>query len=208
MGYVSTPTSVLSFIGKSLPPSVWSSGVLYLPKPLTDAHKDILNDNGWMQSYQPTGGKEQGGQSPKDAKDHLVNRFLNSSARMQFVCADPLDEQTAVRNMVLDQLGDGNIFLLDLAAGNGAGTLALLSFLCELRIQRSIPKLPLNVSIVGVDYSENALEFYANLLERLTPWLSSAGIYVSLATHSCDIRVSGVVSEVLESFFPVQSKTA
>lgn len=190
-----------SFVGKNLPISVWNSKVLYLPEPLATAHKNFLNDKGWMSAYQPGLGGGTGGQSSKEAQDHVINRFLNSAARMQFVCADPGDEQPEVREMVLDQLGDGHIYLLDLAAGNGAGTLAMLSLLCELRAQKSVPKLPLNVSIVGVDYSADALNFYADLLSRITPWFETSGINISLSLALCDLTISGEFSEELESFF-------
>lgn len=190
-----------SFSGKNLPISVWNSNVLYLPAPLAAAHKDFLNTKGWMSSYQPSQNGGTGGQSAQEAQDHVINRFLNSAARMQFVCADPHDAQPEVREMVLDQLGDGHIHLLDLAAGNGAGTLAMLSLLCELRAQKAVPKLPLNVSIVGVDYSANALTFYADLLGRISPWFETSGINISLSLAHCDLSVSGEFSEVLESFF-------
>lgn len=190
-----------SFSGKDLPISVWDSGVLYLPDALSAAHKDFLNDRGWMSAYQPGLGGGFGGQSTPEAQDHVINRFLNSAARMQFVCADPSDEQPEVREMVLDQLGDGHIYLLDLAAGNGAGTLAMLSLLCELRAQKTIPKLPLNVSIIGVDYSADALNYYADLLGRITTWLETNGINISLSLSLCDLTVTGEFNEVLESFF-------
>lgn len=190
-----------SFLGKDLPLSVWNSKVLYLPAPLAAAHKDFLNNKGWMNSYQPNQNGGIGGQSAQAAQDHVINRFLNSAARMQFVCADPDDAQPEVREMVFDQLGDGHIHLLDLASGNGAGTLAMLSLLCELRAQKAVPKLPLNVSIVGVDYSADALNFYADLLGRVSPWFETSGINISLSLALCDLTVSGEFSEVLESFF-------
>jgi len=193
-------TPFVSFEGKDLPTSVWTSKVLHLPEPLAAAHKDFLNDKGWMTAYQPVLSGGSGGKSAEEAQDHVINRFLNSAARMQFVCADPCDEQPEIREMVLDQLGDGHILLLDLAAGNGAGTLAMLSLLCELREKKSIPKLPLNVSIVGIDYSPDALNFYAEMLGRITPWFEASGINIFLSLAVCDLTVSGDFSEEMESF--------
>ncbi len=190
-----------SFFGKDIPNSVWNSGVLYIPEVLSRAHKEFLLDNDWMTAYQPSLGGGVGGESAADAQNHVINRFLNSAARMQFVCSDPNDKQPEVRDMVLDQLGDGHIYLLDLAAGNGAGTLSMLSLLCELRMQKAIPKLPLNVVIVGVDYSPEALNYYAELLEKIRPWLENHGISVFLSLSICDLTVSGEFSEELESFF-------
>lgn len=189
------------FRGKYLPSSVWDSGILHLPQPLATAHNDFLVKNGWLADYQPDKHGVAGGQATEEARDHVINRFLNSAARMQFVCSDPNDDQPEVREMVFGQLGDGQIFLLDLAAGNGAGTLAMLSLLCELRLHSAIPKLPVNVTILGVDFSADALGYYAEMLDNLKPWLSSFGIELLLKTAVCDLAVFGDFSEVLESFF-------
>jgi hypothetical protein len=52
-----------------------------------------------------------------------------------------------------------------------------------------------------VDYSADALNFYADLLSRITPWLETSGINISLSLALCDLTVSGEFSEVLEAFF-------
>jgi hypothetical protein len=196
-----------SFFGKDLPISIWKSKELHLPAPLVAAHKSFLEEQGWWAGYKPGSAGGVGGESAQEAQMHVINRFLNSAARMQFVCGDPADEQPEVREMVLDQLGDGHVYLLDIAAGNGAGTLAMLSLLCELRANNKIPKLPLNVTILGVDYSPAALSYYAELLERIAPWLESTGIKISLSLSVCDLTISGDFSEALESFFDDAKKT-
>ncbi|QSA96948.1 class I SAM-dependent methyltransferase [Methylococcus sp. EFPC2] len=189
------------FSSKNLPTTVWNNGVLYLPEPLASAHKDFLIHNGWLVKYQPSQQGSIGGKTTEDAVEHFINRFLNSAARMQFICAAPDGAQLDVRDMVLDQLGDGHIFLLDLAAGNGAGTLAMLSLLCELRLQKAIPKLPVTVSIFAVDFSEDALCYYREMLDKLKPWLASVGLNLSLKTAVCDMAITGNFNEVLEHFF-------
>lgn len=189
-----------SLFGKNIPISLWNSSTLYLPLHLANAHKKFLEERGWWASYDPNGSGGIGGISTAQAQDHVTNRFLNSAARMQFVCSDPNDEEILVREMVLDQLADGKIYLLDLAAGNGSGTLSLLSLICELREHGCLPKLPLNVSISGVDYSVDALSYYADLLGRLDPWFVSNGININLTLYNCDLSISGDFNEILESF--------
>jgi len=189
-----------SFFGKHLPLSLWNSKTLHLPVQLTTVHKKFLEDKGWWASYGPASAGGIGGASADEAKEHVINRFLNSAARMQFVCSDPHDEEIEVREMVLDQLAEGHIYLLDLAAGNGSGTLALLSLICELRSHGLVPNFPLNISISGVDYSPDALSHYAELLEQLSPWLATMGLEIDLTLHVCDLNISGDFSEVLESF--------
>lgn len=191
---------IFSFFGNSLPASLWKENLLYLPLPLAKAHRDFLTRNSWLSEYNPTAAGGVGGDAPKDAREHVINRFLNSAVRMQYVCTDPLDEQPEVRQMVLDQLTDGYIYLLDIAAGNGAGTLSILSMIAELRACKSLPTLPVNIKITGVDYSPDALNYYAELLAEINPWLNSKGIVVDLTLSVCDLKISGDFSEVLENF--------
>lgn len=191
-----------AFSGKLLSSSLWLDGVLQLPTPLSVAHRDYLNDNGWLGKYDPAGsGGAIGGASEADACDHVVNRFLNSAARMQYVCSDPNDDQADIRDAVLDQLAEGRIHIIDLAAGNGAGTIGMLSLICELRRAGSIPQLPLNVSVSGVDFSPAALNHFAALLHKLSPWLAGAAINVELSLCHCDLTVLGEFSETLDGFF-------
>lgn len=192
-----------SLEGKHLPTSLWKDKVLHLPQPLIDAHRKQLMAGGWMPEYlaKSASSGAVGGASKSDAEYHFITRFLNSAARAQYVCADPTDSQTDIRDMILDQLADGRIFILDLAAGSGAGTLAILSLIGELRSAGCIPKLPLNVHLFGVDYSPNALSFYQETLSEVAEWLEGMGIEVELDSWPCDLKVVGEFSEILESFF-------
>lgn len=146
-------------------------------------------DNGWWSNYSPGVSGAIGGASEEEAREHVVNRFLNSAARMQFVCSDPNDEQAEIRDAVLDQLAEGRLHVIDLAAGSGAGTLAMLSLICELRRTGLIPQLPVNVCVFAVDYSPAALNHFAALLDKLSPWLAGAGIGVELSLCPCDLMV-------------------
>ena len=175
---------------------------MHLPKPLAEAHRDYLNENGWLGKYDPTRSTGAiGGASEEEACDHVVNRFLNSAARMQYVCSDPKDEQADVRDAVLDQLAEGQLHIIDVAAGNGAGTIGMLSLICDLRRMGCIPKLPLNVSISAVDFSPAALNHFAAMLHKLTPWLTGGGITVEIDLCNCDLTVLGDFSETLDGFF-------
>lgn len=191
-----------AFSGKLLTHSLWKDDVLHLPRPLCEAHGEYLTENDWWSKYDPSGAIGViGGSAAEDACDHVVNRFLNSAARMQYVCSDPKDEQADVRDAVLDQLAHGRIHIIDLAAGNGAGTISMLSLICELRKTGLIPLLPLNVSISAVDFSPAALNHFAAILGKVQPWLAGAGIQVELSLCNCDLTILGDFSEVLDGFF-------
>ncbi len=191
-----------TFTGSLLSHALWHDGVLQLPKPLSDAHREYLVDKGLWDRYDPGSSSGViGGASDEDASDHVVNRFLNSAARMQYVCSDPKDEQADVRDAIFDQLAAGPIHIVDLAAGNGAGTISMLSLICELRLAGSIPQLPLNVCVAAVDFSPASLNHFAALLHKITPWLAGAGITVELSLCHCDLTILGEFSEVLDGVF-------
>lgn len=188
-------------LGSQLPDSLWSSDKLFIPKVLEDAHWAVLAANHWTNSdLSPvTTPGAIGGVTSHDAETHFVGRFLNSAARVQFVCLDPHDDDPEIRNMVLDQTAEGTLFLLDLAAGSGAGTLSLLSLIAQLRKSRLLPQLPLNIKIASVDISPKALQLYQDTLDSLRGPLSTIGIEVSLECHVCDLSVTADFNEVLES---------
>ena len=186
---------------KYLPKTLWNDETLHLPTQLSNSHMGFLIKKGWQANYQPSSAGGIGGSSHAEAQDHVTNRFLNSAARMQFVCTDPRKEHQEVREMVLEQMASGQIFLLDVASGNGAGTLAILTLISELRQHQIIPKLPLNINIWGLDISPDALNFYTELLDEVSPWLQSCGITAKLDLHVCNLKISGEIDEILDGFF-------
>lgn len=190
-----------SFFGKNLPESLWKSSTLNLPSRLIEAHRGYLKLKNWTSEYSPKNSGDMGGKGADEAKGHFVNRFLNSAARMQYICADPDDLNVEVRNMVLDQLADGELFILDLAAGHGAGTLSMLALVSELRTNDLIPKLPVNVYITAVDYSADSLVIYSEMIAALSPWLETQGMSVTLNLTVCDLCLLAEFNEAMESFF-------
>jgi hypothetical protein len=193
--------SSMGIPGSLIPRHLWDSETLQLPKNLVSAHASFLSDRSWRDHYSPQSSGGAGGEGEDAAREHVINRFFNSAARMQFVCSDPLDEQPHVRSMLLEQLADGEIDLIDLASGNGAGTLTILSLICELRNSKITPKLPLNAKITGIDYSADALNYYADLLSRIDPWLKSQGINIQLELRHCDLTITADFHDVLEELF-------
>ena len=97
---------------------------------------------GLLDSYlsQPDKPNSLGGDTTEAATDHFVWRFLNSAARAEYVCADPVGVNRPAKNLLLEQLTDGAVQILDIAAGHGAGTLAILSFIGAMREQSMLPK--------------------------------------------------------------------
>lgn len=189
---------------EQFPDSVWKDDSVIIPIVLSKAHREILenNLNLWKDYLDHENGKGSiGGDDEGSAVTHFVYRFLNSAARCQYVCSDPKGEQVQVREAILDQLGEGNLFILDLAAGNGAGTLAILSLIFELRSKNLLPTWALNVTITAVDYSSDALQFYDDTLNLIIHDLETQGIKVTLNVRNCDLKIPASFGEILEDFF-------
>lgn len=156
---------------------------------------------------QPDKASAIGGDSAEAASDHFVWRFLNSAARAEYVCADPVGVNQPAKNLLLEQLTDGAVQILDIVAGHGAGTLAILSFIAAMREQSKLPKLPLNVAVTALDFSADALVKYQEVAETLKEWLGRQGISLSVEAHLVDMRVQGEVSQALNTFFDDAQKS-
>ena len=76
--------------------------------------------------------------------------------RVQCVLLDPHDAFDEISHELLLTLSSHRIALLDLPCGSGAGGIALLTTIKELRIAGIIPSTPLTVEIIGADISQSA----------------------------------------------------
>ena len=192
-----------SIESEDLPPSLWDGGILYLPAHLAAAHKSRLVAMSMLDAYlaEPDKPHAVGGDSAEAATEHFVWRFLNSAARAEYVCADPVGVNRPAKNLLLEQLTDGAVQVLDIAAGHGAGTLAILSFIGAMREESKLPKLPLNVSIRALDFSAEALVHYQEVAASLGTWLAEQGINLSVEASHVDMRMQGEVSQALDTYF-------
>jgi hypothetical protein len=187
---------------RKLPPSLWASDILHLPTNLTTAHRERLVSKGWLSEYAPKSATGTvGGSTAAEARLHFINRFLNSAARAQYIGADPRLDRGDIHDAVMEQFADGHISVLDIAAGHGAGMLAILSMICEFRAENFVPRLPLNVHITAIDYSPDALILYQEILEDLQPWLQEQGIQALLNPWISDLRIMADCNAVLDAFF-------
>jgi hypothetical protein len=188
---------------EDLPKCIWNGEILFLPVNLSDVHRGQLVAMGMLDAYlaKPDKASAIGGDSSEAASDHFVWRFLNSAARAQYVCADPVGVNQAAKNLLLEQLTDGAVQILDIAAGHGAGTLSILSFIASMREQSKLPKLPLNVAVTALDFSADALATYQQVAEELREWLGKQGITLSVDVSLVDMRLQGELSQALDTFF-------
>jgi len=130
--------------------------------------------------------KIHGGQTPADTNKHFTHRFPNSALRVQVAITDPQEILQSIPDQIRATFANGHVKVLDLACGTGAGSISLLISLHVLRQARIVPTLPLNIAILGADYSAHALQIFSDLIVDLADVLATSGINVSLHTLGWD----------------------
>ncbi|MEX0144096.1 hypothetical protein MRBLMS1_005013 [Massilia sp. LMS1-1-1.1] len=148
-----------------------------------------------------------GGAQDDESDKHLIARYLNSAARTQVIACIEQQDCEDIKLEVLGLLTDGHIYIIDIAAGHGAGTMSLLNTICKMRENLTLPMDPLDVDIHAIDFSQNALNHYECLLDSLKSDYSKFGIHTTIKKHEVDItdddkirvKIEEIKSEVINS---------
>ncbi|MGD9623363.1 MAG: hypothetical protein AB7U51_01785 [Arcobacter sp.] len=166
-----------------IPNLLWKDEILYQSKKLIKIYKDELE---YLDMYEYAKNcKEEkndgaiGGKNEEETKKHFSERFLTSSARVQFVVLDPKKHFLEISKDLKSTFSSGRISVLDIPCGTGAGILSLLSNLAELRQFSKVPRLPIFIDILGGDYSKSALDIYVKLLNNIKLELENDLIYIN-----------------------------
>lgn len=154
------------------------------------SHKEICIFLGIFENYETaltTTSGVIGGELEDESKQHLLTRFLNSAARTQVIACieDPCCEYISIE--VLSLLNAGHIYLIDIAAGHGAGTMSILNTICKMRHDETLTTDPLDIEIHALDISPHSLDFYEKLLNSLKSIYQKYAINVTFVKHQIDI---------------------
>ena len=153
------------FARESLPPDLWRGGRLHLPRTLNRMYASRLEALGVLEVARLGSERREifGGPGLAETHEHFAQRFPNSLARVLCLLLDPDGRFAAIPRDLFLTLASHHLALLDIPCGSGAGGIALLGLLAELRVSGRLPMLPLTVSIFGADVSPHAL---ANYLDK------------------------------------------
>ncbi|EDY22426.1 hypothetical protein CfE428DRAFT_0551 [Chthoniobacter flavus Ellin428] len=166
-----------------LPDHVWNATTqhLTLPSALGDAYREMIIESGLLDAALAAGNDEDGpvgGVREEEAKRHFAQRFSSSCARVQIALVDPKGHLGEASNRLFHALAGGRVTLLDIPCGAGAATATLLLTIAALRRARVIPSLPLDVFVVGGDFSIHARNLCERLMSKIDPALRQAQIFV------------------------------
>ena len=152
---------------KDIPKEIWQKRMLHLPKSLQKTYKLLLQKyDRWdmaLSSIDPSKNPI-GGISEAETLEHFARRFGVSSSRLNGLVIDPDSAFSDIPDDIISSFSEGRITILDLACGTGAVGLSILSTVSVLRSHNKLPKLPLDVRILGGDCSALALDIYMQMI--------------------------------------------
>ena len=128
-----------------------------------------------------------GGLSQEQTDEHFCHAFDGSLARVQLALLDPYTTVPLTSATLRDFLAGGDLCLVDVPCGAGAGALALLGTIAHLRERGVLPRHPLHVRLLWGEISNPAISYAENLLGILTEYIEHQAIFVTLESFNWDV---------------------
>lgn len=166
---------------------LWKEDAIRLSGALVSEYRDRLASNGLFQlATERSSIGETGGAGHEESDRHFAWMFGNSAGRSTYVCVDPVEALGDVSRIVRSSLLDGELLLVDVPCGSGAGALGLVCAIFEQRRASLLPSTPLRVTVLAGDFSIRAREHLRELAIRLQPVLLTQGIQLVVEDHHWD----------------------
>jgi hypothetical protein len=164
-------------------------GLLSLPVSLTAAHRTVVSRDGFLSAIplRSSGDSPVGGEGDDETRQHFVQAYDGSCARSQLALLDPKDQVAFASNRIVRSLAGNSMSFTDAPCGAGAAFLAILTTLAELREHGVLPRLPLDIRLIGADISPLARDYAVLMLEEVRSALESQAIFVETSFSSWDV---------------------
>ena len=164
-----------------IPVSLWDvkEETLKLPGELISSWVQLLDSENLREmALNDSVSNSTGGQDKCETDTHLANKYTGSCARTILSIIDPLDKAKLASDTYISIFSGGDVFLLDIPAGAGSGSVSILSTLYELRSKNILPRYPLNLKILAGEISPSARDYFSRQIEGLKPLLATQAIIV------------------------------
>lgn len=176
---------------ESLPPTLWDKDkeFLRLPQEFAAAYERLIDRYGLRSLATSRTEKDSptGGVSKVETEQHFAQQFDNSAARAQLALTNVTNDVTSVSDALVRALSGNAICITDAPCGAGAATYAFLCAIAELRALKVLPRMRLDVRLVGAEISEHARLIAVDMLSELRPYLESQAIFVDADFHPWDV---------------------
>lgn len=188
--------------------NLWTNNVIHLPNAIaSDFANQLLAIGRYDEACGESPQGEIGGITEEATIQHFVHRYLASAVRTEFLLLDPRKEFGNISSDLLNSLTEGVISILDVPCGAGAGLLGLLGLIHELRRNKSLKKLPLNIFVTAGDYSPHARQLYNQMLTAASSWLQEQGIRLVWQCHDWDAKLEPSTASIVDSWFSQSPKS-
>lgn len=174
-----------------LPPTLWkaATGTIILPEILSRAYVErvdrlALRELGTSRS---NGSGAVGGATLEATNQHFAQAFDGSAARAILAILDPKNEVGPTSDHFIQSTAGARLALTDAPCGAGAAVLAFLSALAELRAAGVLPRMPLDVSFIGGEFSQYAEEHARALFSATIEALAQQAIFVDPVFKRWDV---------------------
>ena len=165
-----------------VPRTLWTreSEVLSIPPSLAKAYETLIDRHSLreLSESRDNDNPPTGGPSQEHTNQHFAQAFDGSVARVELALLDPKRAATLPSNALIGSMAGNNLCLTDAPCGAGAAAFSLLSTIAELRAQGVLPRLPLEVFLVGAELSGPARTYAASMLDELRNSLEAQAIFV------------------------------
>ena len=176
---------------ESLPATLWDKEdkFLRLPAEFAAAYERLIDRYGLRTLATSRTEKDSptGGISKADTDQHFAQQFDNSAARAQLALTNVTGDVVSVSNALIRALSDNAICITDAPCGAGAATYAFLCAIAELRAKSVLPRVRLDVRLVGAEISGHARSIAVEMLSELRPYLESQAIFIEANFQSWDV---------------------
>lgn len=169
--------------------SLWDGNRILLPEAIKAAYSSVLSASGLLDvalaprpDPPPIGGLSQG-----QTDEHFCHAFDGSLARVQLALLDPHGTAPVTSATLRAFLAGGDVCLVDVPCGAGAGALALLGAVAHFRNLSILPRHPLNVRLLWGEISQPAIGYAITLLSMLKDEFESQGIFVTVESFNWDV---------------------
>ncbi len=161
---------------------------LRLPEKLVAAWLSLLDNNGIRDQVKKDSPKSiAGGLTEQATKDHLVWRFTGSAARVELAMLSPNHSKSEISDAFAKIFSGGKVLLADVPCGSGAAALSVLTTIAELRAQSVLPRIPLEVVLVGGEIADHAKTNFRAAIRDVKDDLERQSITISDSVMHWDV---------------------
>lgn len=195
----------------SIPSHLWDpkSSLICIPPELADSYRKILTARNLehMCTRQAKQTPPIGGLTLEATNEHFAKAFDGSLARCQLAVLDPMEKLGDVSNGFIQCLAGSEVVILDAPCGAAAAVLSMLCTIAELRKLAILPRVPLNIKVVGGELSPYAIQLARDMLTELRNTLESEAIFVEEEFYEWDVTDKQSNTHLIQSMVRASSSS-